>query len=79
MEKQRDGHIKFQSQAKLVDWWLRLRDEPFLWGSTRGELAELMRPWHVIRFFDHNDLRKMESAVPDEVLAKGEVICLAAI
>jgi methyltransferase (TIGR00027 family) len=79
MEKQRDGRIRFDSQTKLVTWWLRIRGEPFLWGTTRNELAEFIQPWHVIRFFDHNDLRKIGSELADEVIAKGEVICLAAI
>ena len=79
MEKQRDGDIRFDSQTKLVTSWLRTRGEPFLWGTTRSELAEFVRPWRVIRFFDHNDLRKVGSELADEVIAKGEVICLAAI
>jgi methyltransferase (TIGR00027 family) len=79
MEKQRDGHIRFDSQTKLVDSWLRRRGEPFLWGTTRSELAEFVRPWRVIRFFDHNDLRDMESDLSGEIIAKGEVICLAEI
>ena len=79
MEKQRDGHIRFDSQTKLVTWWLRTRSEPFLWATTRNELAEFVRPWRVIRFFDHNDLRKIESQLAYEVIAKGEVICLAEI
>jgi methyltransferase (TIGR00027 family) len=79
MEKQRDGHIRFDSQTKLVTWWLHRRGEPFLWGTTRSELAEFIRPWRVIRFFDHNDLRDMESDLSGEIIAKGEVICLAAI
>ena len=79
MEKQRDGHIRFDSQTKLVTWWLRTRGEPFLWGTTRSELAEFVRPWRVIRFFDHGDLREMDSGLTDEVIAKGEVICLAAL
>jgi methyltransferase (TIGR00027 family) len=79
MEKQRDGHIRFDSQTKLVTWWLRTRGEPFLWGTTRSELAEFVRPWRVIRFFDHGDLREMDSGLTDEVIAKGEVICLAEI
>ena len=78
MEKQRDSRIRFDSQTKLVDWWLRIRGEPFLWGSTRSELAEIIRPWRVIRFFDHNDLRDMVD-VSDEIIAKGEVICLSEI
>ena len=79
MEKQRDGHIRFDSQTKLVTWWLRTRGEPFLWGTTRSELAEFIRPWRVIRFVDHSDLRKIEPGLADEVIARGEVICLAAI
>jgi methyltransferase (TIGR00027 family) len=79
MEKQRDGHIRFDPQTKLVTWWLHRRGEPFLWGTTRSELAEFIRPWRVIQFFDHNDLRDMESDLSGEIIAKGEVICLAAI
>ena len=79
MEKQQDGYIRFDSQTRLVDSWLRIRGEPFLWGSTRSELAEVIRPWRVIRFFDHDDMRNMEPLVAAEVIAKGEVICLAEI
>ena len=79
MEKHRDGHIRFDSQTKLVTWWLRTRGEPFLWGTTRSELAEFIQPWRVIRFVDHNDLRKIESGLAEEAIAKGEVICLAEI
>jgi methyltransferase (TIGR00027 family) len=79
MEKQRDGRIRFDSQTKLVTWWLCIRGEPFRWGTKRSELAEFIQPWRVIRFFDHHDLQKMESAFADEVIARGEVICLAAI
>jgi methyltransferase (TIGR00027 family) len=77
MEKQDDGRVRFDSQSKLVDWWLRRRGEPFLWGSTRIELAGFVRPWRVIRFFDHQDLRELASGPTTEAIAKGEVICLA--
>jgi methyltransferase (TIGR00027 family) len=79
MEKQSDGRIRFHSQGKLVDWWLRGRSEPFVWGATRGELVDLVRPWRIIRFFDQNDLRKLGSTLTDEPIAIGEVICLAEI
>jgi methyltransferase (TIGR00027 family) len=78
MQKQDDSRIRFDSQSKFVDWWLRKRGEPFLWGATRTELVELVRPWHVIRFFHHDDLRK-ESRLADQTIAKGEVICLVEI
>jgi methyltransferase (TIGR00027 family) len=77
MEKQSDGRIRFDSQSKLVDWWLRRHGEPFLWGATRSELVDLVRPWHVARFFDHDDLRNLGSGLANERIAKGEVICLA--
>jgi methyltransferase (TIGR00027 family) len=79
MEKRSDDRVQFDSQSSFVDWWLRRRGEPFLWGTTRDQLVELVRPWRVIRFFDHDDLRQMEPGLADEPIAKGEVICLAEI
>jgi methyltransferase (TIGR00027 family) len=79
MEKRSDGRIRFHSQTQLVDWWLRRRGEPFVCGTTRSELVDLVRPWRIIRFFDHNDLRQMEPGLADERIAQGEVICLAEI
>jgi methyltransferase (TIGR00027 family) len=79
MEKQGDGRIRFDSQSQLVDWWLRRRGEPFLWGTARSELADLVQAWRVIRFFDHDGLRRMKFGLADEPIAKGEVICLAEI
>ncbi len=79
MEKQSNGRIRFYSQSKRVDWWLSRRGEPFVWGTTRHELVDFVRPWRVLRFFDHNDLREIDSALADEPLANGEVICLAEI
>jgi methyltransferase (TIGR00027 family) len=77
MERQSDGRIRFDSQSKLVDWWLCRRGEPFLWGATRSELIDRVRPWRVARFFDHDDLRALASGLTAERIAKGEVICLA--
>lgn len=79
MEKLSDGGIRFHSQTKSVDWWLRRRGEPFLWGATGTEVSELIRPWRVIRLFDQKDLRQMEPRLAAEPLAAGEVICLAEI
>ncbi|HEX4696995.1 MAG TPA: SAM-dependent methyltransferase [Candidatus Udaeobacter sp.] len=79
MEKQTDDRIRFHTQSGIVDWWLRRRGEPFLWGTTRAELVEFARPWRVARFFDHNDLRELEPTVSNECIASGEVICLAEI
>jgi len=77
MEKQGDGQLRFDSQTKLVDSWLNRRGEPFLWGTARSELANIVSPWRVIRIFNHDDLRDVESYLSGEIIAKGEVICLA--
>jgi hypothetical protein len=79
MEKGSDHRIRFDSQSKLVDWWLHGRGESFVWGTTRSDLVELIRPWRIVRFFDHDDLRQMKSGLADEPIARGEVICLAEI
>jgi len=79
MEKQNDNRVRFDSQSRLVDWWLRGRGEPFLWGTTRSELVDVVRPWRVVRFFDQPDLRELASGLTTEHIAKGEVICLAEI
>jgi methyltransferase (TIGR00027 family) len=79
MEKGSDGRIRFDSQSKLVDWWLHRRGESFVWGTTRNDLVELISPWRIVRFFDHDDLRQMKSGLADERVARGEVICLAEI
>jgi methyltransferase (TIGR00027 family) len=77
MEKQTDGRIRFDSQSKLIDWWLRGRGEPFVWGTRRSELADLVRPWRIVRFFDRDDLQELASGFAAGRIAKGEVICLA--
>jgi methyltransferase (TIGR00027 family) len=77
MERQNDGRIRFRSQSKLVDSWLRKRGEPFLWGITRDELVDFLRPWRVVRFFDDNNLRETEPGFTGEPIASGELICLA--
>ena len=79
MEKGSQGRIRFDSQSKLVDWWLHRRGESFVWGTTRSGLVELVRTWRIVRFFDHDDLRQMKSGLADESIARGEVICLAEI
>jgi len=75
MERQRDGQIRFRSQSKLVDFWLHKRGEPFLWGITRDDLVDFVRPWRVVRFFDDNDLVETEPGFTGEAIARGEVIC----
>ncbi len=77
MEKTADGRIRFQSQTKLIDWWLRRRSEPFLWAAARAEIKELLASWSAVAFFDDHDLRALGELSPATALAVGEIICLA--
>jgi methyltransferase (TIGR00027 family) len=79
MERQSDGRIRFRSQTQLVDWWLRTRGEPFLWGATREELARFVHPWRVVRIVDDENIRRTEPALAKEPIAVGELICAAEI
>ena len=79
MEPRRDGRIRFRRQTKLVDWWLSWRGEPFVWGLERSGISRLARSWEVVRIFDENDLRALDSSPDDFPLAAGELICLTEI
>jgi methyltransferase (TIGR00027 family) len=79
MEPRRDGKIRFHEQTRLVDAWLSWRGEPFVWGLERSQIAQLAQPWKVMRVFDENDLRGLDSSPGDFPLAAGELICLAEI
>lgn len=79
MEPRRDGKIRFHGQTRLVDAWLSWRGEPFVWGLERSRIAQLAQPWKVMRVFDENDLRALDSSPGDFPLAAGELICLAEI
>jgi methyltransferase (TIGR00027 family) len=79
MERRSDGQIRFRSQSKLVDFWLRKRGEPFLWGIARDDLVDFVRPWRVVRFFDDSDLLETAPDFTGEAIAGGELICLAEI
>ena len=77
MEPDSKGRVRFRSQTKLVDLWLRFQGEPFRWGIKRESVEELISPWRVIRIYDESDLRKLGSQPPQATLAAGELICLA--
>lgn len=79
MEPRRDGKIRFHGQTRLVDAWLSGRSEPFVWGLARSQIGQLAQPWKVMRVFDENDLRAIDSSPVDFPIAAGELICLADI
>lgn len=79
MEPRRDGRIRFQRQTRLVDYWLNCRGEPFVWGLEPSHISRVAQPWEVVRIFDENDLRALDSSPDDFPLAAGELICVTEI
>jgi methyltransferase (TIGR00027 family) len=77
MEPRSDGHIRFQKQTALVNWWLEREGEPFFWGSNRHQLEQFIYPWRTARVFDDSDLRELASLPPHIPVAAGELLCLA--
>ena len=72
MNRQPSGSIQFENATALVDWWLRLKGEPFKWGIGRGDLPA---------FLDSTGWRLVDVIEPDRggTGTKGENICVAAM
>lgn len=82
MERRADGRIGFQNASKLVDFWLKIHGEPFLWGLAANELQNFL----TARNFSLHGLdsaetfrRKYLNAPPFArlTLASGELLCVA--
>lgn len=79
MEPDSEGRVRFRSQTRLVDLWLRFQGEPFRWGIGRKNLVELISPWRVVRVYEDSDLRRFDLNSAEMTLAAGELICVAEI
>ena len=44
MEKGPDGKINFQTHSGLIDAWMALKGEPFIWGLERNDLSRFLEP-----------------------------------
>lgn len=81
MELLENGRLSFRGQCPMVGWWLRLRSEPFLWGSSRKELRGFLQACglKLDTVANHRDLRsrilapRRAARLP---LARGECLCL---
>lgn len=79
MTVQPGGRIGFRMSSGLVDRWLALRHEPFLWGIRPDEISGFLEPLgFVLR--DHADadrLRGENPSVGDRPVAEGEHLYVA--
>ena len=82
METNAAGRVNFRNSTRAVDWWLRLRGEPFKWGLRRDELANFVtaKGFSLRAQLTAADLRQKYLTAPDlrqALLAEGENICVA--
>jgi len=82
METLSDGRVGFRNSSRLVDLWLRLRNESFKWGISREEVGSFLqaRGFKLCEAVTAEDLRNryLSSArLKNLPLAEGECICVA--
>ena len=82
METQKNGRIGFRRSSRLVDAWLRLRNESFKWGLSSEQAAGFLaeRGFKLCEAVTAETLRnKYLSSVRSKnlPLAEGECICVA--
>ncbi len=82
MELDRDGRMRFHNSSRAVDAWLRLKKEPFLWGSSRHALMESLAEcgFHLDELISHDELHARFLAgngLGQVPLAQGECICVS--
>ena len=82
MELDRDGQLRFHNSSKAVDAWLRLKNEPFLWGSSRDALSQSLAEcgFQVDELISHDELHERflcGNGLRHVRLAQGEYICVS--
>ncbi|GHC50500.1 class I SAM-dependent methyltransferase [Roseibacillus persicicus] len=82
MEKDEEGEIGFRGQSPLIAAWLKARQEPFLWGTTRADLPRFLAQagFDLSEVIDDHDLRAeilSPLGLDHLALAKGECLCIA--
>ena len=81
MEKGADGSFAFRGESSWIRRWLRWREEPFRWGSTREGLDDFLSPLALRPRIvaDHETLRReilKPRGAGELPLARGECLCL---
>lgn len=77
-----DGRIAFRNQRRVIDFWLRWKQEPFRWGVPKNGIPSLLRQWgfEARSIADRNGLRERYLTTPELrrlPLADGDHVCLA--
>lgn len=84
MERQANNKIAFRNSSKLVDFWLKIRGEPFRSGFNRSELIDFLSKKNLtlVSLDSAETFRQRYLTAPglrNIPLAEGESLCLAVI
>jgi len=84
MERQANNRIAFRNSSKLVDFWLKMRGEPFRSGFNPSELVEfLYKKDFTLESLDSAETFRRRYLTSPELqsltLAEGESLCLAVL
>lgn len=84
MNRQPSGSIQFESATCLVNWWLRLKQEAFRWGTATGEMPEFLAKlgYELVSIRKPDDLltlRRPADTRRGVAPAGGEIVCLAKV
>ena len=83
MDEQRPGHFQFRGATRMVDFWLRLKHENFVWGIGPNQLRAFLekRALRLKSWAGEEDFRK-RLLTPENrhvPLALGEYVALAGV
>ncbi len=84
MERQANNRVAFRNSSKLVDFWLKMRGEPFRSGFNHSELIDFLRKKDfTLESLDLAETFRRRYLTSPELqnlpLAEGESLCLAVL
>ena len=84
MERQANNRVAFRNSSKLVDFWLKMRGEPFRSGFNHSELIDfLSKKDFTLESLDSAETFRQRYLTSPELqnlpLAEGESLCLAVL
>ncbi len=83
MDEQRPGNFQFRNATRMVDFWLRLKQENYVWGIGSGQLgAFLEERGHRLKSWAGEEEFRERLLTPENrhaPLAIGEHVALAEV
>lgn len=80
MDKRKNGDIQFATAHSIINFWLRFKNEQFLWGIDKEKVSTFLKSheFQLLNIYDHNYLaEQFYKGIQAPSLAIGESICMA--